>query len=208
MDEKPSIPGMDSLESVPVPQASPMPAIPPVPTTPPQTTNPGTSSCDKAPSLSLSISNAQENVWTNKDVIININSTSNCGASVDLKYALDCSSGCNYTIISGKSVTISNSGIHKVTILAKDSKNNKETSSIVTLKIDKTPPVLTLLPDGGTSFTPKAANTKKVRVCAKVLIMKVAAQKRKYVKIIVQVLLIHYLLQILRVILVHQKYIR
>ena len=37
MDEKPSIPGMDSLESVPVPQASPMPAIPPVPTPPPQT---------------------------------------------------------------------------------------------------------------------------------------------------------------------------
>ena len=134
-------------------------------TSPPNTT--GSSSCDKTPSLSISISNAQENVWTNKDVVINISSSSNCGASVDLKYALDCSSGCNYTNISGNSITISNSGTHKVTIVAHDSKSNKEISNSVTLKIDKTAPVLTLLPDGSTSFSPKSANTKKMRICAK-----------------------------------------
>ena len=132
---------------------------------PPQPTQP--TSCDKAPSLTVSLSNAKENTWTNKNVIINIDSSSDCKGTISLKYALNCSSSCKYQNISGKSVTISNTGTNTVSIVATDSVSKKEASKTVTLKIDKTPPVLSLLPDPSrTSFTPKSSNTKRMEICA------------------------------------------
>lgn len=129
-------------------------------------TPPTPASCDKAPSLSVTLTNAQENSWTNQDVIVNVSGTSNCNASVSVKYGINCGTSCNYTNVSNNSVTISNKGTSTVMFVAKDSKSNKEVSKSVTIKIDKTPPKISLLPNDQTVFTPSSPNTKRMEICA------------------------------------------
>ena len=113
-----------------------------------------------APSLSLTLSDAKENVWTNKDVTINVSGKSD-NNSLSLKYAINCESNCSYQNVSNNKIVVSNNGTYTVKVVATDNKNKKETTKKVTVKIDKEKPTLTLNPN-----QIKITSTKNVTVCA------------------------------------------
>lgn len=94
------------------------------------------------PTLTVSLSNATENTFTNKDVVVNVSAKDNSG-KVTVKYAFDCSSNCNYQNVSGGKITVTKEGTTVVSVQAVDPSGNKETKS-VTVKIDKTKPSCSL----------------------------------------------------------------
>jgi len=109
------------------------------------------------PTLTLSLSN---NSWSNQNVIVRANASSNSGGSVRLKYAVNCSKNCSYTNTTG-SIVINMEGTNMVTVVAEDTLNNTETEKSVFVKIDKTSPTISLINNQGT-FT---SNT-SIEICA------------------------------------------
>ncbi|PFZ35151.1 hypothetical protein COL64_21585 [Bacillus toyonensis] len=77
--------------------------------------------------------------WVNKDVTVDLTATDNDGSGVaSTYYQLD-----NGSTQSGKTVQISDEGVHTLTYWSVDNAGNVETQHITTVKIDKTVPVTT-----------------------------------------------------------------
>ena len=113
---------------------------------------------DKKISLVVSLKNVKDNKWSNKDAIINVNADSVYGIE-SIKYAINCNGdNCNYNNV-GDSITISNNGVSKVTIVTKDM-SGQQTSKNVTIKIDKEAPKVIF--NSGSTIT----GTDSVNVCA------------------------------------------
>ena len=93
---------------------------------------------DETLTLTLKYVQGSENSWTNKDVIINVETKTSLGLS-SLKYATNCSGTCNYVDVTNNKITISNNGTTKITVKAVD-KKNKEVIKETTVKIDKESP--------------------------------------------------------------------
>ena len=112
--------------------------------------------------------------WTNKDVTITVDAKSDANIT-SLKYALNCSSNCQYTDVTNNKIVISNSGTTKVTVVAKNS-SNKEATKEITVKIDKEAPEVNLsktniVSNSDTSVcvtcTDSLSGCKEAKVCQK-----------------------------------------
>ena len=135
----------------------------------------GEGSVDKNISLDVRIENAKENTWVNHDVYISTIGKSIYGIS-SLQYTINCDSNCSYENVNNNKITITNSGVNKVTIKARD-KNNQEISKNVVVKVDKQAPTITF--NGQTNITATNSTTvcatckdshsgcKKEKVCVK-----------------------------------------
>lgn len=110
-----------------------------------------------APKLTVNISNAKDNTWTNHDVTIKVSAKDN--SKVTLEYVLDCTNNCKFNKVSNGQIVISKSGTTIVNIRARDANGNK-TSKKVTIKIDKDKPScsLTVNADGTLTSIPKDNN--------------------------------------------------
>ena len=108
--------------------------------------------------LSLSFKNGANDTWINKDAIINVEAKSIFGIS-EVKYAINCDSNCNYNSISNNTITISNEGVTKVKVVARDKKNQEITKEVI-IKIDKSLPTVKLNSDKNIT------SNKEVTVCA------------------------------------------
>ena len=95
--------------------------------------------------------------WTNKDVTITTDAKSDSEIT-SIKYAINCSSNCDYKDVQDKKIVISNNGVTKVTVIAKD-KNNQEIKKEIEVKIDKEAPTVTY--SGSNNIT----SDKDVEVC-------------------------------------------
>lgn len=80
--------------------------------------------------------------WYNANVISTFSAFDSCSGVKEMHYSIDGSE----TVAPGNyaSITISTEGIHNVTYYAVDNAGNKESPKSMTVKIDKTPPVLNL----------------------------------------------------------------
>lgn len=107
--------------------------------------------------LSLNLSSSATN-WTNKDVTITV-STKTDTSITSLKYAVNCTSNCNYIDVKDNKIIVSNSGTTKVVVVAKD-KSNLEVTKEITTKIDKEAPTITYT--SGKTIT----SNKDISVCA------------------------------------------
>lgn len=90
--------------------------------------------------ITLDLSASTTN-WTNKDVTINVDAKTDSEIA-SLKYAVNCTSDCKYNDVSNNKIVISNNGIMKVKVIAKD-KNNQEVTKEIEVKIDKEAPTAT-----------------------------------------------------------------
>lgn len=79
--------------------------------------------------------------WTNNDVTITTEAQSDYGIE-SIKYAINCSGSCNYQDVVDNKIVITDNGSTKVTVIAKDKKNQEITKEI-TAKIDKEAPNVT-----------------------------------------------------------------
>ncbi len=107
--------------------------------------------------LNLKFNNGSDNHWTNKDVAITVEASSDYGIS-SIKYAVNCSGTCDYKDLSGNTINVSNNGTTKITVLATD-KNNQQAKKEVTVKIDKEAPNVTY--NGNTNIVSQG----EVEVC-------------------------------------------
>ena len=107
--------------------------------------------------LSLVFKSGSNDTWINNDAVISVDAKSVFGI-MEIKYAINCDSDCSYNSVSNNTITISNEGITKVKVLAKD-KKNQETSKELTVKIDKSAPSAKL--NSGTNIT----SSNDVNVC-------------------------------------------
>ena len=89
--------------------------------------------------ITLNLS-ASETKWTNKDVTISVDAKTDSEIS-SLKYAINCTGNCDYKDVSGNKIVISNNGITKIKVVAKD-KNNQEATKEIEVKIDKQAPTV------------------------------------------------------------------
>ena len=85
--------------------------------------------------LSLSPSTTD---WTKGDVSIAVSAKSDV-AITSLKYTLNCDQNCQYKDVTNNQIIVSNSGVTKVVVIAKNN-SNEEVRKEVTVKIDKVPP--------------------------------------------------------------------
>jgi hypothetical protein len=110
------------------------------------------------------------NSWNNTNVTIDLNATDNAGGSgvKQIQFALSGAENTGLQTVAGNaaSVTISAEGITVLTYFATDNAGNQETAKTLTVRIDKTPPVISGLPARGCTIWPP--NHKLVQV-AKVI---------------------------------------
>lgn len=118
----------------------------------------GSGTVEQNVNLSLKFQNGSNNIWTNSNVVIQVDASSIFGIS-SLKYTTNCDGNCKYYDVSNNKITIQNSGITRVKVLAKD-KKNQEITKEVTVKIDKDAPKVTL--NSGRNVV----SNKEVSVCA------------------------------------------
>lgn len=119
----------------------------------------GEGSVDKNVTLDVKIENATDNVWTKKDVNISVNAKSVFGIEY-IRYAINCEdNNCKYEDVKDNKITVTENGINKVNFVAQD-RNKQQTQKLVTIKIDKESPEITL--NESTSIT----SNKDVTVCA------------------------------------------
>lgn len=112
-----------------------------------------------SPTLSLSLVNIKEGVWTKDNVTINVNASVKSG-TVSSKYTINCNKDCSYTTITNNKITISREGASVVSVVA--TANGKSVTKTITVNIDKTKPTVTL------QATPSSyISNSSVRVCAK-----------------------------------------
>ena len=82
-----------------------------------------------------------KDIWNTSDVQLSVVASDNSN-KVSVKYALNCSSNCQYTNVIDNKIKISTEGNNTVTVVATDSSNNS-TEVKVPVKIDKTVPTIT-----------------------------------------------------------------
>jgi hypothetical protein len=96
--------------------------------------------------------------WNNTNVTINLSSTDNpSGSGVkQIEYALGGAQNTGWTTVAGNtdSVTISAEGTTVLSYAATDNAGNRETTKTLTVKIDKTPPVISGMPTTGCVLWP------------------------------------------------------
>jgi len=106
------------------------------------------------------------NGWNNTNVTVTLNATDNAGGSgvKQIQFALGGAQNTGWQTVAGNtaSVTISAEGTTVLSYFATDSAENQETAKTLTVKIDKTPPVISGLPASGCTIWP--ANHKLVQV--------------------------------------------
>lgn len=130
------------------------------PGTPSTPGNPPSSSDTTKPTLEVTITNGTSD-WYTSDVSIKVSASDANGIS-NVKYAINCNSGCTYTNVSNNGTfKVSNNGTNNVTVIATD-KNGNQTTKNVTVKIDKSAPVVKLNITGTKVYN----NTGSVSVCA------------------------------------------
>jgi hypothetical protein len=104
--------------------------------------------------------------WNNTNVTVNLNSTDNPGGSgvKQIQFALGGAQNTGWQTVAGNaaSVTISAEGTTVLSYFATDNAGNQETAKTLTVRIDKTPPVISGLPAPGCSIWPP--NHKLVQV--------------------------------------------
>jgi parallel beta-helix repeat protein/predicted outer membrane repeat protein len=126
--------------------------VPPLDATPPTTTATPTPSPNGAG-------------WNNANVTVALTATDNPGGSgvKEIHYSLTgATTGGGVVAGSTALVTITGDGITTVTYFATDNAGNQETNKSITIRIDRTPPVISGLPAPGTTLWPP--NGKMVKV--------------------------------------------
>jgi hypothetical protein len=95
---------------------------------------------DSTPPVTTATGGSED--WYNANVISTFSASDSCSGVKEVRYSVDGSE----TVVSGNyaSATITTEGTHNVTYYAVDNAGNMESSKSMTVKIDKTPPVLNL----------------------------------------------------------------
>lgn len=106
--------------------------------------------------MSLNLKASTTN-WTNKDVTVTVDAKTDTSIT-SLKYAINCNGSCTYSDVKNNKIVVSNTGVTKVTVVAKD-KSNLEVTKEITTKIDREAPSVTY--SGSTNIT----SNKDVSVC-------------------------------------------
>jgi len=127
------------------------------------------------PTLSLSGSVAS-GVWSKDNVTITIKASSNAGGSINLSYALNCSSNCQYQTVKNNSITVSSTGV--VTVVATDSVNKKQTTKTYDVKVDKTAPTIAII-----GYRKEYQSSTPIEICATCKDNESGCQKDKICKI-------------------------
>ena len=83
--------------------------------------------------------------WINKDVVITVN-TKTDSEITSLKYAINCTGNCNYKDVSNNKITVTDNGVSKVKVIAKD-RNNNEATKEIEVRVDKEVPTVTYTGD-------------------------------------------------------------
>ena len=122
-----------------------------------ETTKETTKVVQTKPTIKVTYTSGTENKWNRSDVKVKITATDTNGIST-LKYTLNSKTT---TISSGKTITISNNGKNKITIVATNKQGNS-TSKTITVLIDKNDPTVTMVSNNTIYY-----GTKSVQVCAK-----------------------------------------
>jgi pimeloyl-ACP methyl ester carboxylesterase len=97
------------------------------------------------------------NGWNNTNVTINLNATDNPGGTEvkDLSFTLSgASTGGSVVAGNSAAVTINIEGITTLTYFARDNASNQESAKTLTVKIDRTPPVITVSANPPTLWPP------------------------------------------------------
>ncbi len=106
------------------------------------------------------------NGWNNTNVTVTLNATDNPGGSgvKQIQFALNGAQNLGWQTVAGNaaSVTISAEGTTILSYFATDNAGNQETAKTLTVRIDKTPPVISGLPAPGCTIWPP--NHKLVQV--------------------------------------------
>ena len=106
------------------------------------------------------------NGWNNTNVTVNLNATDNPGGSgvKQIQFALGGAQNTGWQTVVGNaaSVTISAEGTTILSYFATDNAGNQETTKTLTIRIDKTPPIISGLPAPGCTIWPP--NHKLVQV--------------------------------------------
>jgi hypothetical protein len=106
------------------------------------------------------------NGWFNTNVTVNLTSADNFGGSgvKQIQFALGGAQNTGFQAVVGNTaaVTISAEGTTVLTYFATDNAGNQETAKTLTVRIDKTPPVISGMPGGGCTLWPP--NGKLVRI--------------------------------------------
>ena len=106
------------------------------------------------------------NGWNNTNVAVNLSATDNPGGSgvEQIQFALTGAQSLGWQTVAGNaaSVTISAEGTTTLSYFATDNAGNQETANMLTVRIDKTPPVISGLPAPGCTLWPP--NHKLVQV--------------------------------------------
>jgi FG-GAP-like repeat len=104
--------------------------------------------------------------WNNTNVTVTLSATDNPGGSgvKEIQFALGGAQNTGWQTVAGNvaSVTISTEGITVLSYFATDNAGNQETAKTLTVRIDKTPPVISGLPAPGCTIWPP--NHKLVQV--------------------------------------------
>ena len=106
------------------------------------------------------------NGWNNTNVTVTLNATDNPGGSgvKQIQYALSGAQNLGWQTVPGNvaSVTISAEGTTTLSYFATDNAGNQETVKTLTVRIDKTPPIISGMPAPGCTIWPP--NHKLVQV--------------------------------------------
>ena len=106
--------------------------------------------------MNILFSNGANDTWTNKDVILSIETT---GYISSIKYAVNCKNECKYSEVVDKKIKVADNGVTNLRIVATGRNNNEEIKDVV-VKIDKEAPKVTL--NGNKNIT----GNNSVEVCA------------------------------------------
>jgi hypothetical protein len=123
---------------------------------------------DHTPPTTISSLSPSPNIngWNNSNVVINLNATDNPGGSgvKQIQFVLSGAQGSGWQTVAGNaaSVTISAEGITVLSYFATDNAGNQEAIKTLSIRIDKTPPVISGMPGAGCTLWPP--NGKLVQV--------------------------------------------
>ncbi len=110
------------------------------------------------PTTSLSVLPLpNDNGWNNTDVAIGVSATDNPGGSgvKQMNASLGGAQTGEYVLyINGQAITVSSEGATTVTYFSQDNLGNSESANTLTIRIDRTPPVILGLPPMGTTLWP------------------------------------------------------
>jgi hypothetical protein len=126
------------------------------------------SNLDHTPPITTAVSSpaANNNGWNNTNVAITLNASANPGGSgvKQIQFALSGAQNTGWQTIAGNtaSVIISAEGTTILSYFATDNAGNQEAAKTLTIRIDKTPPVISGLPAPGCTIWPP--NHKLVQV--------------------------------------------